>query len=654
MRRLTRATPIHVVLGTAGHIDHGKTTLIRALTGVDTDRLPEEKKRGITIVLGFAPLTLPDGTRVGVVDVPGHERFVKNMVAGAGGVDLALLVVAADEGVMPQTREHLEICELLGVRRGVVALTKIDRAEPELLELAIEDVREHLAPTSLAGAPIVPCSSITGEGLDDVKAALVEAVKTVPTRGDTSTFVLPVDRTFSVKGFGSVVTGTLLSGSVAVGEQVEIVPQIPGHPPPSSIKVRSVEVFHEKFERAEAGDRTALSLPGVELAQLARGQVLVRPGSCLPTRVVDAQIDYLSSRPKAMKSGARAQFHIGTAIVEAQLTLLDADRLEPGESCGARVRLTAPVVALPGQRFILRGYESATGTGRTIGGGTVLDPEPPRRRRHRPETRRTLDALRAWRRGEGSLEDAAVALVAERGIRGEAVDRLVRRLATTDKRLDKALKDAAKKQEVALLGGVVVHSAAIDALQPQIVARIDQFHTDHPFRAAMALNELCSRLGEGVSKAAVQRGVKRLIAAKALTDHPEGYHRPDHSPFAADGAARRDDIRRILIGAGLEVPNPTALEAQIGLDKKALRELLDTMVKSGEIVRVSPTMFLDAEVFGGARDRVLAHIAEHGAVSTAEAKTILGTSRRFLIPLLEFLDKQRITVRVGEVRKAFR
>ena len=648
------AAAIHVVLGTAGHIDHGKTTLIRALTGVDTDRLPEEKKRGITIVLGFAPLDLADGTRVGVIDVPGHERFVKNMVAGAGGVDLVLLVVAADEGVMPQTREHLEICELLGVRRGVIALTKIDRADPELAELAAEDVREHLAGTSLQSAPIVPCSAVTGEGLDTLRQALAESVKSVGPKAESSTFVLPIDRTFSVKGFGSVVTGTLLSGTVAVGDQVAVLPPKPGHPTPDTIKIRSVEVFHDKVDRAHAGDRTALSLPGVELAQLSRGQVLVRPGSCVPTRVIDAQITYLSSRPKPLKSGARAQFHVGTEIVEAQLTLLDADRLPPGEQCGARLRLTEPVVALPGQRFILRGYEAATGTGRTIGGGMVLDPEPPRRRRNRPETRHTLDALRALRAelNPTTLQEAAAALIAERGVRGEAIPRLVRRLASTRGRVDKALQRAAKAQSVALMDELAVHTAAIEALGPEILARIDTFHREHTFRPAMALNELCSRIGSAVPKVVVQRAAKRLVGSQALAEHAEGYHRPGHSPFAADGAKQRDEVRQILAAAGLEPPNPAALESRTGLDKKALRELLDTMVKTGEIVRVTPTMFVAAEVFCSGRDRILAHIAKEGSISTAEAKSMTKISRRFLIPLLEYLDKQRITVRVGEVRKA--
>ncbi len=653
---LSPPRPIHVVLGTAGHIDHGKTTLVRALTGVDTDRLPEEKRRGITIELGFAPLDL-DGRRVGLVDVPGHERFVKNMVAGAGGIDLVLLVVAADEGVMPQTREHVEICDLLGIERGVVALSKVDRADPELAELAAEEVRAQLAGSRLADAPIVPCSAVTGEGLDALRTALIAALDRLPARPARPRLVLPIDRAFTVKGFGTVVTGTVHSGRLRVGDVVQLQPPVPGRPAPESVRVRGLQVFHEKVEQAEPGDRAAVSLGGVELAQVARGQLVVDPGACRPTRVLDARVRHLASRPRALKTGAKALFHLGTGLVECGLTLLDADRLAPGESGLVRVRLAEPVAALPGQRFILRGFDAASEAGRTVGGGRVLDPEPGRRRRLATATVEVLERLEAALDQPEAREPgiaAVTALVRERGPRGLELEPLGRRLGLDPKAAEALADRAARAKVVTRIGALLVDPAAVDALGPRLIDITRGFHDAHPFLAGVAPAELVSRLGRAIPAAVTERACAVLVGRKALLRVADGSGAlalPDHQPRLGTDEARRQVVER-LESAGLEPPLVPALESEIELEPKALRELLGVLARSGVLVRATPTLYFAAGPYEAFRRAVVGWLDTHGRLSTPDAKALSGVSRKYLIPLMELLDRQRVTVRDGEDRRA--
>src|SRR5512133_718077 len=382
-----------IVVGTAGHIDHGKTSLVRALTGIDTDRLREEKRRGITIELGFAHLALPDGSVAGVVDVPGHERFVRAMAAGAGGIDLVVLVIAADEGVMPQTREHLDICRLLGVPRGLVAITKADLL-PELgadwLPLLEQDVREVTKGTFLEGAPLVPVSSTTGEGLDRLKAELARLAAEVPERPADGPLFLPVDRAFSMKGFGTVITGTLLSGQVGEEDEAALIPGRVGAP---GLRVRSVQVHGHATPRALAGQRTAVNLPGIEPAAIRRGQALVHAGVVPQSSLLDAEVTLLAAAPKPLKHRARLLLHVGTAQVSAAVALLDRGELRPGETAFAQLRLGEPVAALPGGRCLPRALPALGRAGAPVGGGRVPSVAAPRRRRGRPETVRQLEVL---------------------------------------------------------------------------------------------------------------------------------------------------------------------------------------------------------------------------------------------------------------------
>ncbi|MCK6546311.1 selenocysteine-specific translation elongation factor [Myxococcota bacterium] len=651
---MSAPTSTRVIVGTAGHIDHGKTTLVLKLTGVDTDRLPEEKKRGITIVLGFAPLVLPNGQRVGLVDVPGHERFVKNMVAGAGGIDVALLVVSADEGVMPQTREHVEICQLLGIRRGVVALTKIDRAERDLVELAADDVRSELQGTFLADAPIVPVSAMTGEGIDVLLATLTKLVEGLEAKRESDAVLLPIDRVFSMKGFGSIITGTLITGSLGVGDVVEVLPPVPGRAAPETVRIRGLQVFHEKVDRAHAGERTAANLAGVELDQLALGQVIVTPGAAVPTKKIAVHLSYLKSRSKPLKTGARILFHTGTALVEAGLTLIGRDRVEPGEQVYAHVLLREPIATLPGQHFIARGFDPVEKAGRTIAGGVILDPHPGRRRRQAPETTEIMAQLHELAiegRGKGRLEKALVALVKERGPHGLELAELARRLGVLPATCEKAAEKAGK--DITRLDQRFVFTQAIEDLSTKLMGIVDAFHAEHEHKLGMAIGELANRAGQGLPMEVVERAVTLLVSRKKIVRDAEGIRRVERAAVGvASGGEARTKVLAVLEAAKLEPPAPEVLESTSGLAAKPFRDLMATMVRTGEVVHAGGGLYFSKDAFEDAKARVLAHLAKEGSLGAPQAKELLGVSRKYLIPLLETLDKQQVTVRIGDVRKA--
>ncbi|MBK6686252.1 MAG: selenocysteine-specific translation elongation factor [Deltaproteobacteria bacterium] len=638
----------HLIIGTAGHIDHGKTTLVRALTGVDTDRLPEEKRRGITIALGFAPLDLPSG-RVGLVDVPGHERFVRTMVAGASGIDLALLVVSAEEGVMPQTREHLEILGLLGVRQGLVALTKIDRV-PELLELAQEDLREGLLGSVLEGAPIVPVSALTGAGLGELRDTLERLVQNTPRRGTQGTAFFPIDRVFTVKGFGTVVTGTLEQGRIQVGEGLELLPRRDGHSPDRPLKVRGLQVFGRDQPQAAAGQRVAINLAGVDKDQVAVGQVLVAPGSLVPTRRLTVRFQHLRSHPRPLPTGSKGLFCFGTEQVEGGLTLLEDDSLEPGASGLATLRLSAPVVSLAGGRFITRGFESKSNAGRTIGGGVVLDAEPPRRRRRREETSRTLAALSAWSETQDNLHEAVRVLVEEQGPRGSNNEGLARRLGQPVNVIQKA----AQKASLVAAGEWWVAPAALAVLEPLVVAAVEREHEHSPFRATLPKAELASRLAKKAAPPVVDAAARRLVERKVLVAEAEGLRRPQHRPRLELDVEKKNVVLGALRGGGLEPPTGRELEAATQLSLKVLIELLTALAKTGEVIHCGLGLHFEASVFAAAEAKLLAEIQAKGPITTADAKALFGISRKYLIPLLEAFDKRGVTARQGEARTARR
>lgn len=627
------------IVGTAGHIDHGKTTLVAALTGIETDRLPEEKRRGITIALGFAPLPLEDGM-AGLVDVPGHEKFVRTMVAGAVGIDVVLLVVAADEGVMPQTREHLEICALLGVPRGVVALTKLDKAGEELSELARADVEETLEGTFLEGAPIISCSAKTGEGLPALKEALSKSLDALPRRREGARFFLPADRVLSVPGFGTVVTGTALSGRLERGATVEIGPAPHGRNPVA--RVRSVQEFGADAECVLAGHRAALALSGVDGDEVKVGQALFAPGAARPTQRLSVQLRHLASRTKPLPSGAKVMLHLGTRAVEAGLTLFGTDEIGPGEEGFATARLREPVLCLPGQRFILRGHDAPGWAGRTVGGGMVLDPEPPRRRRRDPLVRACLRALAAFHVEPDSTEAMAAALaglIAEGGPRGLETSTLARRLGVTESRAERA---AQKTKDVLRIASEEVWLAAdvLAALEPEVIEAVERFHHEQPLAPGVSGAEVATRVGgrPGI----VERTWRKLVRQGELELVEAHLRRRGFVP-PRDQTETRDQILRALHDGGLEPPGATELSATVAADPKVVKTALGALSRDGHIVHLGKGLYFETRRYQAAETALCRLLSQESEVTTAQAKSLFGISRKFLIPLLESFDKRGVT-----------
>ncbi len=630
-----------MIVGTAGHIDHGKTRLVRALTGVDTDRLPEEKRRGITIELGFAPLSLPKGGRAGVVDVPGHERFVRTMVAGAVGIDVALLVVAADEGVMPQTREHLEICGLLGIGRGVVALSKVDKSGPELAALAAEDVAAAVKGSFLEHAPVVPCSAETGQGLPELLAALEAALVSAPARDPGARFFLPVDRALSVRGFGTVVTGTVLSGTAVVGDEVEILPPPPGRRALRG-RIRSLEQFGGAAEKVAAGERAAVAIAGVERSDVGVGDALVAPGSAVGTRRISARIHHLAGRDRDLPTGARLALHLGTRTVAAGLTLFEVDRLPPGGSGMGTLRLAESVAGLPGQRFILRGFDAPGLAGRTIGGGVLLDPEPPRRRRRDPVALAAIGAL------EGdSPQMAAAALAKEAGFGGVERTSLGRRLGLGERRLDRAVASLESIPGFARY----FHQDALGRLEAPLLAAVAAFHAEQPAEAGVTPQELATRVGGPLRAEFGPRLAERV--AKALVR--AGRLKEKSGRFFVAGAGSGGDLSAAVLAAieagDLEPPGSAAIAAAIRPQaaEPAVRAVLGVLAKAGAAVHAKDGIYFSR----ASLDRAAARLSElpDGPFTAADAKRLFGLSRKYLIPLLETFDRLGVTARRGDHRE---
>ena len=626
----------HVVVGTAGHIDHGKTSLVKALTGTDTDRLPEEKARGITIDLGFAFLEEPDGLVIEIVDVPGHERFVKNMLAGAGGIDLALLVVAADEGVMPQTREHLAICQLLRIKSGLVALTKADMAEPDWIELVRDDVRRAVESTFLADAPIVPVSAKTGAGLPDLRATLGRLARAVPAKDPDRTARLPIDRVFTVRGFGTVVTGTLVSGRFAVDERVEIYPR------GIQSKVRGLQVHGRAVARSEAGQRTAVNLQGVERAALERGDVLAPSGTLVPTLLLDGTLELLEDAPRPVKTRDRVRFHAGTQEVMARVLPVGRAELAPGSACHARFRLEAPVVALPGDRFVVRSYSPIV----TIGGGTVLDIAPPRFKRKGPALAEHLALLAA-----GGPAEVLEEHLKQAGAAGARVSDLRARTPFGPEQLGRLLADLQQAgRTLAVDREWYLHRDASDRLRTQTLGVLEAFHRENPLRAGISREELRSRVGQ-----AQERVFGQLLTAL----ESEGVVKSDRDQvrLASHTIRLSPDQDRVVKGleadfraAGAAPPSPEEALGRYGVKGTEKSELFQSLVADRTLVRVKESLFFHAEALRAVQEQLVALLRQKKEIGPADFKDLFGVSRKYAIPLMEYFDAQRVTMRVGERR----
>ena len=686
-----------IVLGTAGHIDHGKTSLVRALTGIDTDRLPVEKARGITTELGFAHLTLPiDGKvqRVAVVDVPGHERFVKSMVAGATGIDVVVLVVAADEGVMPQTREHLDICDLLGVRRGVVALTKSDLVDAEWLALATADVRSVLAGTFLADAPIVPVSTKTGAGLDALRAALSTAIASLPPRETTGVFRLPIDRVFTVKGFGTVVTGTILGGAIAIGDELVLIPT------GLSTKVRGIEVHGASVERAVAGQRAAINVHSLAVDQLERGDMLVRPDEVAPSHILDVELRYLATAPGPLASRTKVLVHHATSQTLATLALVGSSEdatskmiaaststergthapssttiaptshtpgstttaptsLAPGATAIAQLRLpaTSPIGALPGDHFIVRGFVATASHGTTIGGGTIVRVMAPRARRGANHAG-TVAMLAA-----AKLEQRIAMEVKSSAALGMSSADLVRRLGVAADALATPLADLVDKGELVRIAGV-----RIDKGEPPHITGATVVASDTPYLHASVAAEIertittAASVPDGIAREALRSALPASLSARAFDILVDGlisrgaiaavndrFVKPSAKPAALSPIELR--VLDRLADGKLEPLRPKELAPALALTDAQVKVALDRLIANKLVTRIKPDLIMHTDAVVAIKVRLLAFLDAHTTIDAQQWKELTGASRKFTIPLAEYFDAEKVTLRVGDLRR---
>jgi len=635
-----RASPApSLILGTAGHIDHGKTALIGALTGVDTDRLPEEKQRGITIELGFAPLDLAPDLRLGVVDVPGHEGLVRTMVAGATGIDLVLLVVAADEGVMPQTREHLAICSLLGLTHGVVALTKVDLIDPELAQLAAEEVGLLLEDTALAGAAVVPVSARTGEGIEALRATLLAAARDcgarTPRRGPAR---LWVDRSFEMRGFGTVVTGTLTGAPLRTGQALEILPE------GRAARIRGLQRFGKTVAEAPPGARCAVNLQGVTRAQVSRGDLLCTPEALTTTDSFDAELQWLATAPATGRRPFAVELLVGTRAARARIAAIGAEGFVPGTRALARVHLDAGrLPLLPGDRFILRGFAPTAEGGNTVGGGRVLDVAPARRRRSDPALRRSLTRLGA------DPSEAIGVRILRSGFGGISQDDLRRQTGLAGEALKRAI--ATSREPLTQVGDRWISAAALATLAEQALVALGAFHDREPLRPGMPRETLRGALPANVPAAAFEAVLADLQAAGRIEREAGRVRAADFVPRLTQRqevlAAR---LRADAAIAGLEPPTLRGWQQELGVAEAELRDLLAHLEREGSLIRAPGDLWFDRGAVDELRAQVVAHLAAHGSLATPAYKELIGTTRKYAVPLMELFDEERLTLRRGEAR----
>jgi selenocysteine-specific elongation factor len=626
-----------IIIGTAGHIDHGKTALVRALTGVDADRLPEEKRRGITIDIGFADLDLGD-VRIGFVDVPGHERFVKNMLAGAHGIDLVALVIAADEGVMPQTREHFDICRLLGVRKGLVVLTKKDLVDDELLQLVQSESEELVAGSFLEGAPIIAVSSRTGEGIEALKEALRESGLEVSARSADFVTRLPIDRAFTMRGFGAVVTGTLIAGAIAEGDELGLLPA------GSRVRVRGVQVHSSPVTQAFAGQRTAINLGGVDAGAIERGMVLAPVGRLRSTQALDARVNLLENAPRALRSRQRVRMHIGAAEVLARVRVLaEGGEIKPGQSGVVQLRTEAPIVGVLGDRFILRSYSPQV----TIGGGVILDPFPPKHRaRDIAGARARLEVL-----SKGDRAQQLAAFVAGADRQGLRQADLGARTAWRDEVIDTAAKQALVTGAIVDAEGVFLSRERFDELKELVLKEVAAHHRREPLLRGLAKEVLRERFFAH-APVEVFRGVLGILEQEhSLVTEKEIVRLREHTrELSGEDSGLRDRLEKIYRDAGLAAPSLNEALERAGAAAQQGRKILQLLIDSGLLVKVHGEMFFHRVSLDDLTRRVREYGAKHQAIDVAAFKDLAGISRKYAIPLLEYLDRQRVTRREGDRR----
>ncbi|PKB83442.1 MAG: selenocysteine-specific translation elongation factor [SAR202 cluster bacterium Io17-Chloro-G9] len=616
------------VIGTAGHVDHGKSTLVKALTNIDPDRLPEEKEREMTVDLGFAWMELPSGREVSIVDVPGHERFIKNMLAGVGAIDLAMLIVAADESVMPQTREHLAILDILQIRRGLVVITKTDLVDEELVELVMAEVEDALQGTSFQGCPMVGVSAYTGAGLPELREHLDRILDDTQSRQDLGRPRLPVDRSFSISGFGTVVTGTLIDGVLAVGQEVELAPS------GRRARIRGLQTHNNKVDHTEPGVRLAVNLSGISRGDAQRGETLTTAGWLQPTRRLDARLKMVAGAPHALRHNAGITFHLFTSETNARVRLLDADRLVPGAEGWVQILLSEPLPMVKGDYFVVRSAED------TLGGGQVVNTSP--RRRHRRFNPDVVEQLMMLDQGTG--EDIVLSVAEQWGPCD--LTTLSQRSNLPAEEITQRSTQLANDGHVVILGELGVEDDAVvystqswNILKSKLFVALQTYHNQFPLRRGVPVQEVRSRLG--LSQAVSQRVLARLAGEEYLVDEGPTLRLPDHEvSLSTQMEQQASDYLKALEGEPYSPPS----------DRPVDPELLAVLVERGQVVRVNESVVFASSAYHEMSEKVVEHLKSNGSITVGEARTMFDTSRKYVLPFLEHLDRQQITRRVGDER----
>ena len=630
----------NIILGTAGHIDHGKTSLVKALTGIETDRLKEEKERGITIELGFASLDLPSGQHIGIVDMPGHEKFVKNMVAGSSGIDVVTMVIAADEGVMPQTREHMEICNLMGISHGMIALTKTDLVDEDLLELALDDINDFVQGTFLEDKPIIPVSSATGQGLDEFTNTLEEICANLPERKFSSIFRLPVDRVFSMKGFGTVITGTLISGQVNVGDDIVV------YPKKITSKVRGIQVHSSAVEKAEAGTRTAINFQGLDKESVFRGDVLSSPSTLIESYMVDAEFNYIASNAKPAKARTRIRFHSGTSEILGYMVLLDREELLPGDSAPVQFRLESPVCCIKDDRYVIRSYSPV----KTIGGGTILNPASQKHKLHDQAVVQGLNDLMT-----GDNEKTISFFLSLQGYTGLSLTALRVMTNIADKKLMATLQKMLARQEIIQTDKdkqIYVHGKVFDGFREKALEKLAAYHGANPLKEGMPSQELKSKFQYVEDARFFNILFNRLEKEKAIVQDKSLIKLAGFEvALQVDQHEVKEKIMAIYKSNGLTPPFFRTICQDLDLDQKTAKDVLQMLIDEKAVVKTKDDLFFDAGSIAGLETRLIEFLKSNEKITTPEFKDMTGISRKFVIPLIEYFDSIHLTIRVGDHRQ---
>lgn len=632
----------HIIIGTAGHIDHGKTTLIKALTGRETDTLAEEKKRGISINLGFTYFDLPSGRRAGIVDVPGHEKFIKNMLAGVGGIDIVLLVIAADEGIMPQTKEHLNILQLLDIKKGIVVITKKDMVDDEWYSMVLEDVKEEVSHTFLKDCPIVGVSSVTGEGLKELTALIDKETEEVPARDTTEDFRLPVDRVFSISGFGTVVTGTLISGTIREGDSCE------AYPGGLKTKVRGLQVHDNPVDMAECGQRVAMNLANVKTDQIKRGDVISKPGSLQPSMMIDCRLSFLKDAPRPLKNRDRVRVYHGTSEILGRVVLLDRDEVNPGEDALIQVRLEEEMAARRGDKYVIRSYSPMI----TIGGGTILNPAPSK---HKLHDAKAIEELLVMEKGDPEFIIEQVIKKCSRSFLGKSQVELLSGKGIPD--IEGLLNALVEEKRIIGLPGsdglVYIHTGELRAIKEEIESILSDFHRANPLKQGIKKEEIKSRVFGDIKQRIFDEILKLLNEDTIEIGTSLIWEKGFTIKLDQNQGRIMDQIYGSYESAGYQPPSPEQVASSFGREEKTALMVFEALVDSGRLVKINEEIYLPEGKLREACAKVVEYIKEHDQITAGDFRDLIGASRKYAVPILEYFDYIKLTRRIEDKRVLF-